>query len=67
MYYRTTDIISLRVAAKRCRVLAASSDDGFAALSYAQLAEEIDRMIAVREAAIETDRTARRAPVKPAA
>jgi hypothetical protein len=64
MYYRTTDIISLRAAAKRCRVLAVASDDGFAALSYAQLAEEIDRMIAVREAAIATDR---RTPIKPAA
>jgi hypothetical protein len=59
MHYRTTDIISLRAASKRCRALAASSHDGFASLSYAQLAEEIDGMIAIREAGIETERTAK--------
>lgn len=59
MRYRTTDIISLRAAAKRCRALAASSNDGLASLSYAQLAEEIDDMIAVREAATVTERTAK--------
>jgi hypothetical protein len=59
MYYRSTDVIRLRVASKRCRVLAVSSDDGFAALSYAQLAEEIDGMIAIREAAMMMERTAK--------
>jgi hypothetical protein len=59
MHYRTTDIIRLRVAAKRCRARAASSRDGLASLSYARLAEEIDGMIAVREAATETERTAK--------
>lgn len=59
MYYRTTDVVELRVASQRCRALAASSEDGFASLSYAQLAEEIDGMIAVREAAIEHERGAR--------
>jgi hypothetical protein len=67
MHYCTTDIISLRGAAKRCRALAASSDDGFASLSYAQLAEEIDGMIAIREAAIEPERKARRPQITPAA
>jgi hypothetical protein len=50
------DIAGLRMAAQRCHALAASSDDGFASLSYAQLAEEIDRMIAACEATIETER-----------
>jgi hypothetical protein len=59
MRYRMTDIVSLRVASKRCRALADSSDDGLASLSYAQLAEEIDAMIAVREAAIVASRTAK--------
>jgi hypothetical protein len=59
MYNRTTDVVELRVASKRCRALAASSEDGFGSLSYAQLADEIDRMIAVREAAIEQERGAR--------
>jgi hypothetical protein len=62
MHYRTADIVGLRVASRRCRALAASSDDGFASLSYAQLAEEIDAMIAIREAAIETERGARLEP-----
>jgi len=59
MFFRTTEVVELRVASKRCRALAASSENGFASLSYAQLAEEIDGMIAVREAAIERERAAR--------
>ena len=59
MFFRTADVVELRVASKRCRALAASSENGFASLSYAQLAEEIDGMIAVREAAIERERAAR--------
>jgi hypothetical protein len=58
MYYRTTDIIGLRVASECCRALAASSDGGFETLSYAQLAEEIDCMIAIRESASATERSA---------
>lgn len=67
MYYRTTDVVELRVASRRCRALAASSEDGFASLSYAQLAEEIDGMIAVREAAIERERDARLDPTSQSA
>lgn len=50
MSYQMIEIIRLREACRRCRAIAASSEDGFVALSYSQLAEEIDEMIAVREA-----------------
>jgi len=59
MHNHATDIVGLRAASNRCRALSASSDDGLASLGYAQLAEEIDGMIAAREAAIETERRAR--------
>ena len=49
MQYDARDIMSLRQAAKSCRELAAWVDDGFSSLSYAQLADEIENMIAVRE------------------
>jgi hypothetical protein len=61
MYY-IADIVGLRVASQRCRALAASSDDGFASLSYAQLAEELDSMIAMRETALAAERAARLDP-----
>jgi hypothetical protein len=44
----TADTIRLRQAAQHCHALAAESDDGFGALSYAQLADEIDSIVAVR-------------------
>jgi hypothetical protein len=56
MSYHMTDIISLRKASRRCRAMAASNDDGLPALSYAQLADEIDGMIVIREAAIAAKR-----------
>lgn len=45
----TADTIRLRQAAQHCHALAVESDDGFGALSYAQLADEIDHIVAVRE------------------
>jgi hypothetical protein len=58
----TADTIRLRQAAQHCHALAAESDDGFGALSYAQLADEIDTMVAVRETptAIRDDATGQR-------
>jgi hypothetical protein len=67
MHNHAADIVGLRAASKRCRALSASSDDGFASLGYAQLAEEIDGMIAAREAAIETERRARAEQISMAA
>lgn len=58
MDYRRKDIGSLREAARRCRARAEAVDGGFAALSYAQLADEIDSMIVVRKAAIAAERAA---------
>lgn len=54
MSYRMTGVITLREASQRCRALADASDDGLSALSYAQLADDIDGMIDLHEAAIAT-------------
>ena len=62
MAYRRKDIAGLRLAARRCRARAEVADGGLAALTYAQLADEIDGMIAAREAAIAEQRAAREAP-----
>ncbi len=59
MLYCPNDIAGLRHAARQCRELAAAAEDGFASLSYAQLADEIDGMIAAREVALGTDFIAR--------
>jgi hypothetical protein len=45
----SSETIRLRQAAQHCHALAAESDDGFGALSYAQFADEIDSIVAVRE------------------
>jgi hypothetical protein len=58
MLYYPKDIVGLRKAAKQCRELAATAEDGFVSLSYAQLADEIDAMIAIRET-VGTDSIAR--------
>lgn len=54
MQYDARDIMSLRQAAKSCRELAAWVEDGFSSLSYAQLADEIEKMILIRETAVAT-------------
>jgi len=59
MSYRMTDIMRLREASQRCRASAEASDDGLSALSYAQLADEIDGMLFVREANLAADRAQR--------
>jgi hypothetical protein len=59
MLYSPKDIVGLRQAARRCRALAAAAEDGFASLSYAQLADEIEAMIAARQAAAGTEFVAR--------
>jgi hypothetical protein len=64
MSYRMTDIIRLRSASGRCRAMAASSDDGLAAFSYVQLADEIDGMIVIREAAFATERAGARSATR---
>ena len=59
MSYRMTDIMRLREASQRCHARAEASDDGLSALSYAQLADEIDGMLVVREANLAADRALR--------
>ena len=57
MVYRK-DIRGLREAARLCRARAESADGGLSALSYSQLADEIDGMILAREAAIAAEHMA---------
>ena len=54
MSYCMTGVSTLREASRRWRAFADASDDGLSALSYAQLADEIDGMIGLRETAIAT-------------
>ncbi|HEV2548719.1 MAG TPA: hypothetical protein VGU20_15365 [Stellaceae bacterium] len=49
-----TGVITLREASRQCRALADASDDGLSALSYAQLADEIDGMIDRRDVTVAT-------------
>ena len=51
---RAKDIGRLHEAARRCRAEAETADGGLAALSYAQLADEIDGMIRARRSALAT-------------
>jgi hypothetical protein len=64
-----TGVINLREASHLCRTLADASDDGLSALSYAQLADEIDGMIDRGESTLATARAApllaRSAPSSP--
>ena len=48
---RAKDIGRLHEAARRCRAEAETADGGLAALSYAQLADEIDGLIRARNSA----------------
>jgi hypothetical protein len=59
MSYRMTDIVRLRAASRRCRAKAAATADGLGALSYAQLADEIDGMLIIREADLAAERARR--------
>jgi hypothetical protein len=56
MSYRVKELIRLRKAEEMCRGRAAAAEDGFAALSYAQLADEISVQIVEREAALAGER-----------
>lgn len=56
MSYRMTGVNNLREASHLCRALADASDDGLSALSYAQLADEIDGMIDRGESTLATAR-----------
>jgi hypothetical protein len=58
--YGMPDIMRLREAARGCRAIAEASDDGLSALSYAQLADEIDGMLVIREANLAADRARHR-------
>lgn len=58
MSYRMTGVNNLREASHLCRALADASDDGLSALSYAQLADEIDGMIDRGESPLATARAA---------
>ncbi len=46
---RMTDIVRLRGVASSFHAKAMSTDDGLSALSYAQLADEIDGMLIIRD------------------
>jgi hypothetical protein len=60
MFYCTTNVSTLREASRRWRAFADASDDGLSALSYAQLADEIDGMIDLHETAIAPARAEKR-------
>jgi hypothetical protein len=62
MSYCMAGVSTLREASRRWRSFADASDDGLSALSYAQLADEIDGMLDRGETAIATAR-ARKATV----
>jgi len=59
MSYPMIDITRLREAARCCRATAEASDDGLSALSYAQLADEIDGMLVIPKADLAADRARR--------
>ncbi len=46
---RMTDIVRLRGVASSFHAKAMATDDGLSALSYAQLADEIDGMLIIRD------------------